>query len=224
MTNELYHFGIKGMHWGVRRYQNPDGSLTPKGQKRYGKRETKQQEGPTRSPKGLSYKEIDKDMVKSINSKYKGTSNCLNCSCAYAYNRNHNTQFTATNNTTSTHGRSTDDIFKLFDNVKYHDLTPPNATFIMELPSASQAEKIIKQNKNTNGILHIRSMFGAHVFNYECDANGKVTYIDCQTNKIYKNSPYKSSQYVRVQSIFDMTDSVPKNNTSLMNEMFEKRK
>ena len=34
MENELYHFGIKGMRWGVRRYQNPDGSLTNAGKKR----------------------------------------------------------------------------------------------------------------------------------------------------------------------------------------------
>lgn len=32
--NELYHHGVKGMKWGVRRYQNSDGSLTPKGRKR----------------------------------------------------------------------------------------------------------------------------------------------------------------------------------------------
>lgn len=32
---ELYHFGTKGMRWGVRRYQNKDGSLTPAGKKRY---------------------------------------------------------------------------------------------------------------------------------------------------------------------------------------------
>lgn len=32
---ELYHHGIKGMKWGVRRYQNKDGSLTNAGKKRY---------------------------------------------------------------------------------------------------------------------------------------------------------------------------------------------
>ena len=32
---ELKHWGVKGMKWGVRRYQNKDGSLTPAGRKRY---------------------------------------------------------------------------------------------------------------------------------------------------------------------------------------------
>lgn len=32
--DEFYHDGVKGMRWGVRRYQNKDGSLTPEGKKR----------------------------------------------------------------------------------------------------------------------------------------------------------------------------------------------
>ena len=37
-TNEqiLIHHGIKGMKWGIRRYQNPDGTLTAEGRKKYG--------------------------------------------------------------------------------------------------------------------------------------------------------------------------------------------
>ena len=34
-NNELQHWGIKGQKWGLRRFQNPDGSLTAAGKKRY---------------------------------------------------------------------------------------------------------------------------------------------------------------------------------------------
>lgn len=51
-TDELYHYGIKGQKWYVRRYQNEDGTLTEAGKARYG------------NTKGLS-----KDELKRIDFK-----------------------------------------------------------------------------------------------------------------------------------------------------------
>lgn len=48
---EIYHWGIKGMKWGVRRFQNPDGSLTQAGKKRYGAEGGEGEEKPNYAPK-----------------------------------------------------------------------------------------------------------------------------------------------------------------------------
>ena len=37
-SDELYHHGIKGQKWGIRRYQNVDGTRTPEGKLRYNKK------------------------------------------------------------------------------------------------------------------------------------------------------------------------------------------
>ena len=54
MEYEIYHWGVKGMKWGVRRYQNKDGSLTPAGIKRRAKLESEL--GKLSSSKGKSDK------------------------------------------------------------------------------------------------------------------------------------------------------------------------
>ena len=35
LVADLCHYGVKGMKWGIRRYQNKDGTLTAAGKKRY---------------------------------------------------------------------------------------------------------------------------------------------------------------------------------------------
>lgn len=57
-TEELVHWGIKGQKWGVRRYQNTDGSLKPAGRKRYG-------DAPD-FVKKIKAKKVQKQRVKNL--------------------------------------------------------------------------------------------------------------------------------------------------------------
>lgn len=66
-NNELMHHGILGMKWGVRRYQNKDGSLTPAGKKR-AKSETPPHEDYAKSHSKKSVKSMsDAELRNRIN-------------------------------------------------------------------------------------------------------------------------------------------------------------
>lgn len=54
--DELYHFGILGMKWGVRRYRNTDGSLTAAGKARYKPEKPKRAQDMT-----------DQELIQAIN-------------------------------------------------------------------------------------------------------------------------------------------------------------
>jgi len=71
-ASELYHWGIKGMKWGVRRYQNKDGTLTPAGKKRYaddGGNDNAQKQTQSSSPtktRRQSISDISDDELRTI--------------------------------------------------------------------------------------------------------------------------------------------------------------
>ena len=66
-NGELYHHGIKGQKWGVRRYQNEDGSLTAAGRKRYGVGFTRNDE---LVKKDAAKGKLDSDKLKDYDKKY----------------------------------------------------------------------------------------------------------------------------------------------------------
>lgn len=69
-SGELYHYGVKGMRWGVRRFQNEDGSLTKAGEKRYGKEVT-----------------AAKEKLKQAKQEAKDATDKYNATSAFSFNK-----------------------------------------------------------------------------------------------------------------------------------------
>lgn len=68
-NDELYHHGILGQKWGIRRYQNEDGTLTEEGKKRYGKHndDTKQF-----SKTMAEYVHLERDLARAAQKSRNG--------------------------------------------------------------------------------------------------------------------------------------------------------
>ena len=64
-TDELYHYGILGMRWGVRRFQRKNGRLTPRGRKR----KMSQDAIDAKKLKKKKLYEMSNDEIKTLNKR-----------------------------------------------------------------------------------------------------------------------------------------------------------
>lgn len=75
--DELYHHGIKGQRWGIRRFQNPDGSYTASGKERYrnklAKKVLKKYEDTMRANESAEKNYKDLETNKRNSKLYKST-------------------------------------------------------------------------------------------------------------------------------------------------------
>ena len=154
--NELYHHGIKGQKWGVRHYQNEDGSLTEAGRKKISKKYKK-----------LSIKG-DKEMQKQYQSIYlKSYNKAADKMNNGEIDRFNNEQRKKYGKDFAKRDRYSEDYEKLFNDEFQKNMNKSLIDFRLSNASYQKADALVKKysmtkwddlaKNNQEGINYIRS-------------------------------------------------------------------
>ena len=137
-SKELYHFGIKGQKWGIRRFQNKNGSYTDEGKKRYGI--------DPQSDERQSSKKNRKEIVKNIaiGAAFVGGT----ALATYGYIKYIDSFRNHTNNSTKSGKRIVDSYLNSKDYLSRRIRMPVNNKIIRE-NNESWREKMLKDAKNS---------------------------------------------------------------------------
>ena len=164
-TIELYHYGIKGQKWGIRRFQNPDGTLTAAGRKRYLNSDgslTKKGEKAKKNPTVSKQLEVESSKIKIYR---KRINELEKDGYKTVWEQDDNT--TMSKNVTSKDGRK----IALHVNI-YKDENNGN-------PTMEKVRKMEKDTLNTNNLKRMKKAAEHELKNVLYEENdGSLTYGD----------------------------------------------
>lgn len=197
-TGELYHYGIKGQRWGVRRYQNEDGTYTAEGaaRRRIGDDNPQINKNIIRGNERHSA-DAPKDLCDKANKVnggkigytkgYNRSMNCCFCSIAYEQiSRGKQVRAKA-----STLGGYDNNLMKNVFNYKDSEYKKFATDKKSKIHGTSKEDyeslcsDIEKDGKNTRGTIQVtwKGANGGHIFNYETK-DGKIYFVDGQIAKV----------------------------------------